>query len=391
MAQFTFSKTKFGTVEVFKDGNRIATTTPEFAKQKYGFAGEIKLPSLPQTVPTPDVPSVPTEPTLPTTTPPTPALTLPDTAKPNTNLVEFRNTLNQALQLATEKRNRLALEFGAPLRGTLSASSFGSILESLNVASQQFQVQQFGQLLPKAPKAGDLQFVSGTKTQSSGVFNRLTGIFTPLAGLGITGSETIEDVVETMSVLPTAGNIKTYLAATFNNPDISGGARTQIGNVVNVASALEDFASANPEGEFAGLGAGAGAKRFFSGLGTIGITELARVLSSEETKAERVENRQAIEAINLKMQIWASGAALTDTQTEQVKRLAPDSSDTDRQLKRKINGLYNFMMGQAEARLLAEGINNPIPKIDLFEFEELIGQASEEQLAELEVFLNQQQ
>jgi len=236
-------------------------------------------------------------------------------------------------------------------------------------------------------KAGKKQFVSATKTQSAGVFDPSTGVFTPTAGTGLPGAETVEQVAQKMAVIPTPGSVRSYLASVFSAPDISAGARTQIGNVVNVALALEDFASANPEGEFAGLGAGAGIKRFFSTVGTVGISEAVRVLSSEKTKAERVENRQAIEAVNLKVQIWASGAALTDEQTKQVERLAPKASDTDRQLKRKINGLYNFMMGQAEARLLTEGINNPIPKLDLFEFEDLISRASPEQLAELETGL----
>ena len=89
------------------------------------------------------------------------------------------------------------------------------------------------------------------------------------------------------------------------------------------------------------------------------------------------------------MQIWASGASLTAEQIKQVGRLAPEASDTDKQLKRKINGLYNFMMQQMESRLLVEGFNNPIPQVNLFEIDDLMSGASPEQLEELARFIEE--
>lgn len=216
--------------------------------------------------------------------------------------------------------------------------------------------------------------------QGQVVNQRVISRVTPVGGV----AGTPETAASTLLDIPSAGNVKSYLSTVFQDPDISAGARTNIGNVVNVASALEDFANANTEGKFAGLGGGAG-------LTGLIVRPLETAFGSEERKAERVENRQALEAINLKVQIWASGAALTDEQTKQVARLTPGIGDSDRKIKRKINGLYNFMMGQAESRLLVEGFNNPIPQIDLFEFGDLMSQASPEQLAELELELELQQ
>lgn len=201
----------------------------------------------------------------------------------------------------------------------------------------------------------------------------------------------LETATQNLQTEKTPASIKSFLASIFRSKgkDISQGTKTEIGNVVNVSSALEDFANANLEGQFVGLGAGAGGKRFLSAIGTLGISELVRVFGREKTKAERAQNRQFIEAVNLKVQQWASGASLTETQTEQVERLTPVKSDNDRELKRKINGLYNFMIGQAQSKLLTEGVNVSIPKVDLFEIQDLASQASPEQLAELQKLLNQ--
>lgn len=74
-----------------------------------------------------------------------------------------------------------------------------------------------------------------------------------------------------------------------------------------------------------------------------------------------------INAINLKVQQWASGASLTEAQTKQVKRFTPDKNDTDKQIKTKLNNLTNFMMEQGRSSLANQGVNIEIPKIDLFE------------------------
>lgn len=74
----------------------------------------------------------------------------------------------------------------------------------------------------------------------------------------------------------------------------------------------------------------------------------------------------AINAINLKVQQWASGASLTTEQTKQVKKFTPDLNDTDKQIRTKLNNLTNFMMQQGKSSLATQGVNIQVPKVDLF-------------------------
>ena len=246
------------------------------------------------------------------------------------------------------------------------------VVEGLNFA-------EYTALISNAKRKEDVpkkQFVPGTKNQPSGIFDPV-------------GETAVETAISDLETVGTADSIKGYLTAVAQEADLKEGTKTQLSNVLNVATALQDLSEANPEGEFSGLGpAEGGLFRILTGIPTVGISEAiragVRALSPEKIKAERVENSQFIEAINLKVQIWASGASLTTEQIKQVARITPKLSDTDGQVKRKINGLYNFMIGQTESRLLLEGFNNPIPKIDLFEFGDLLKQASPEQLAEIE-------
>lgn len=63
------------------------------------------------------------------------ALTLPQTNAPANNLMTFKDTLSQAIDLAKQNRNRQAAQFMTPLQGTVAASDFNSILSNLNQAS----------------------------------------------------------------------------------------------------------------------------------------------------------------------------------------------------------------------------------------------------------------
>lgn len=84
-------------------------------------------------------------------------------------------------------------------------------------------------------------------------------------------------------------------------------------------------------------------------------------------KGEKQLTTQAsLDAINLKVQQWASGASLTEAQTKQVKRFTPDINDTDEQIKTKLNNLTNFMIEQGTASLANQGVSIKFPKIDLF-------------------------
>ena len=124
---YTFKTTPYGTVETYQDGKRISTGTAEYAKTAYGYTGDAT-----QVTPTAPVPS--TQPPLPSSTPVT-APTPPATTQPGTNLVTFKDSLDQAIQLARTKKNDISLKFMAPFSGTTTASDFNGILSNLNSAS----------------------------------------------------------------------------------------------------------------------------------------------------------------------------------------------------------------------------------------------------------------
>lgn len=145
---YTFKKS--GTnVEIYQDGKRISTGTPDYAKS-FGYGGTDTQASV-----TPPAPVAPQVFAPQTNTPQAPTAAPQPT--PGNNLVTFKDTLNQALQIAGQKRNYLASQIAAPLRGKVDANSFSSILDSLNSASNNFVSGQFKQtvsdyLSPKETK-----------------------------------------------------------------------------------------------------------------------------------------------------------------------------------------------------------------------------------------------
>lgn len=65
-------------------------------------------------------------------------MSLPNLQPTGNTLVDFKNTMNYATNLARKKRAALSLQFMQPFSGTVAASDFGSILGNLNNASDQF-------------------------------------------------------------------------------------------------------------------------------------------------------------------------------------------------------------------------------------------------------------
>ena len=193
----------------------------------------------------------------------------------------------------------------------------------------------------------------------------------------------ISDTVNQIMSNPEANTpilTRAVLSELVGNKAISSGTRAKIAPAVEVLNAVEELAGLNQEGKFTGSG------------GIFGLAPLGQwfkgIFNAQDT--EYVNNRQALEAINLKAQQWASGAALTEAQTKQVQKFTPNVYDSDKQMRTKINGLYNFMLNQAEANLLTEGINVQFPSVNLFETYDLMKKASPEQRKELEKLLNQQ-
>jgi len=119
---------------------------------------------------------------------------------------------------------------------------------------------------------------------------------------------------------------------------------------LGVLNSLQKFATDNKEGNFIG----AAPIRLFGKL------------RGKEARSERLGTRSNIEAVNLKVQQWASGASLTEEQTKQVKRLTPDKNDTDFQIRNKINQLTDLMQTQIQSELASKGVYYQPETIDWF-------------------------
>lgn len=141
-------------------------------------------------------------------------------------------------------------------------------------------------------------------------------------------------------VVAEAGNV-----IKFAKKDVPGAAAA-----IGVMSSLQKFAKDNTEGRFIGAAP----------------IKVAGKLRGGEARSERINNQSAINAINLKVQQWASGASLTEEQTKQVKRLVPDKNDTDFKIREKINNLTQFMQQQVKAELAAKGISYEPTQVDYF-------------------------
>jgi hypothetical protein len=177
--------------------------------------------------------------------------------------------------------------------------------------------------------------------------------------------------------LPTEQKNAAVLTSLLNSK-IGQGTRTQVANVLGVMQATESLAQARQTTGFKGISP-------FNAIlnAKIPFTDIGIPFREASKSKEAVENSGYIEAINLKVQQWASGASLTKTQTDQVARFTPSVTDTDNQIRTKINNLHNFMLGQAQSQLQSEGITFVPEKVNLFELYDLIQKASPEQLSAL--------
>ena len=159
---------------------------------------------------------------------------------------------------------------------------------------------------------------------------------------------------------------KSALAALLSGDLISDGTKGRIAPTISVLNAVDEFANMNLEGSFTGIGVAGRTKEWVKGL-------------FNKRSPEATTNAQNIDAINLKVQQWASGASLTEQQTEQVNKLTPTKNDSDKVVREKMSGLYNYMLNQAESDLLSDGVNVQFQPVNLFEIADLYKQASPEQ------------
>ncbi|MFA6078117.1 MAG: hypothetical protein WC724_03845, partial [Candidatus Paceibacterota bacterium] len=129
--------------------------------------------------------------------------------------------------------------------------------------------------------------------------------------------------------------------------------KTQIGTILGVLNAAEEMATASEGGNFPGISP---ANVF------VDFIPFRNALRQQKG----TENIGYINGINLKIQQWASGAALTEQQTKQVENMTPNKNDTDKNVAIKLNNLSNFMQLQIKGTLQSEGIQYTPEKIDLF-------------------------
>lgn len=175
-------------------------------------------------------------------------------------------------------------------------------------------------------------------------------------------------------------NTNAITAIIRGNPKIGQGTKTSLSNLLGVVASAEDMALSHPEGTFTGISP-------FRSLLDIKVpfTDTNIIPFREAGKrTATIQSEEYINGINLRTQIWASGAALTKEQTRQVEGMVPKVTDTDRQVKVKLNELTNFMLSQAKSVLQSEGIDFQPEKVNLFETADLLKNTSPEQKAELE-------
>ncbi len=168
-----------------------------------------------------------------------------------------------------------------------------------------------------------------------------------IKSLGGAKAETGNNFVITKDTLKnTYGNdVVSLIASTIK---ATGAKQNQSTNdAINVISGLQQLVKDAPNGVFKGLAP-------------------LRLLPNKAKSTEALTNLSNIEAVNLKVQQWASGAALTDAQTKQVAKMTPQKGDTDKQVQAKANALANYMVSQVSGQLAGQGVGFSIDKVDLF-------------------------
>jgi hypothetical protein len=161
--------------------------------------------------------------------------------------------------------------------------------------------------------------------------------------------------------IPSAEKNALSLTAIINHSKLDAGAKTKLADILGVVNASQGLANANPDGSFGGinpLNTILDAKIPFTNIG-IPFREAGR-------SAQGTLNIGYLNAINLKVQQWASGASLTNQQLEQVNKFTPAPNDTDASVKLKLNNLANFMNTQAKSILQSQGIEFIPEKVDFF-------------------------
>ena len=203
-----------------------------------------------------------------------------------------------------------------------------------------------------------------------------------VSGGGTTTKSSIDSgqpiVVPNDPTKTTAQNNMQTLQQVFQSSKVSAGNRTSIGNGLALAQAAQDLANANIDGTFSGFSP-------FRAVTDIKIpfTNIGLPFREALKRNKTIQNEAMISSLDLQTQFWASGAALSDAQTELVKKMIPTVNNTDTQIRTKVNQLINYMLSQTSSRLVTDGIDFKPAKVDVFETVNLLDKASPEQQAQL--------
>ena len=163
---------------------------------------------------------------------------------------------------------------------------------------------------------------------------------------------------------------KQIMSALLTGKAVSAGTRARLAPANSVLNAVSEFSDNRQTGQFTGLGIAGRLKEGVKGI-------------FNNKSLDAISNQQNVDAINLKVQQWASGASLTDTQTKQVENFTPSKGDSDREVRAKLSGLYNYMLNQVESDLLTDGVNVNFAPVNLFSTYDSLQKATPEELAQL--------
>jgi len=185
-----------------------------------------------------------------------------------------------------------------------------------------------------------------------------------------TSNGIITEKVQTLANQGSTTSNREIIASILTGKTVSTGTKGRLAPATAVMNAIDEFTEQRQSGVFIGMGFGGRIKESIKGIFNV-------------KNKQAIENRQNIDGINLKVQQWASGANLSEQQTEQVNKLTPKAGDSDKTARIKFSGLYNYMLNQVESELLTDGVNINFASVNLFENRDLLQNASPEQLAEL--------
>ncbi len=149
---------------------------------------------------------------------------------------------------------------------------------------------------------------------------------------------------------------KEVLASILSGKQVSAGTKGRLAPSNAVLNALDEFAAQRQDGKFVGMG------------GVLGFAKLKEGVKGlfNQKDPEAIQNAQSINSIKGKVEQWYSGASLTEEQLKSVKKMIPNTWDSDKEIQIKTSGLYNYMLNQVESELLTDGVNVNFAPVDLF-------------------------